>query len=97
MVKKKSIKKEPNWEHIGQTIGKKIEKEFQDDCCKPLRVNAKIHNHGCRGAFYGLGVIGAAVYFISTAAGFWTGVLGVLKALVWPAFVVYGILKFFGL
>ncbi len=44
---------------------------------------------GCAGAGYGLGVIGAAIYYVSTATGFWMGVLGVLKALVWPAFAVY--------
>jgi hypothetical protein len=43
---------------------------------------------------YGLGFIGALVYYISTANGFWIGVLGVLKALVWPAFLVYNLLKF---
>ena len=40
-------------------------------------------------AVYGLGFIGAAIYFISTATGFWMGVLGVLKAIVWPAYLVY--------
>lgn len=48
--------------------------------------------HGCVGGFYGLGFIGAAVYYISTATGFWAGVLGVLKAIVWPAFVVFHLL-----
>lgn len=38
---------------------------------------------------YGLGFIGAAVYYISVATGFWAGVLGVLKAIVWPAFLVF--------
>ena len=41
------------------------------------------------GAVYGLGMIGAAVYFISHAVSFGMGVLGFLKALVWPAFMVY--------
>jgi hypothetical protein len=41
------------------------------------------------GAVYGLGLIGAAIYFISTATGFWMGVLGFLKAIVWPVFLVY--------
>lgn len=41
------------------------------------------------GAVYGLGLIGAAVYFIGQASGFWAGVLGLLKAIVWPAFLVY--------
>jgi len=45
------------------------------------------------GAVYGLGFIGAVVYFISHATGFWMGVLGFLKALVWPAFLVYELLK----
>ena len=46
------------------------------------------------GAVYGLGFIGAAIYFISTATGFWMGVLGFLKAIVWPAFLVYETFKF---
>ena len=44
-------------------------------------------------AVYGLGVIGAAVWYISTAATFWLGVVGFLKALVWPAFLVYEAFK----
>lgn len=47
-------------------------------------------------AAYGLGVIGAATYYILQATGFWMGTLGVLKALVWPAFLVYEVLKFVG-
>lgn len=44
-------------------------------------------------AVYGLGLIGAAVYYISVATSFWMGVLGFLKAIVWPAFLVYEALK----
>jgi hypothetical protein len=44
-------------------------------------------------AVYGLGLIGALVYYIQAADGFWAGVLGVLKALVWPAFLIYDLLK----
>ena len=53
-------------------------------------------NHGCgsNGAVYGLGFIGAAIYYVSHAATFWMGVLGILKALVWPAFLVYEIMKY---
>ena len=52
---------------------------------------------GCTGgAVYGLGFIGAAVYYISHATGFWMGVLGFLKAIVWPVFLVYEVLKFLG-
>jgi hypothetical protein len=44
-------------------------------------------------AVYGLGFIGAAIYFISTAASFWAGVLGFLKAIVWPVFLVFDLFK----
>lgn len=55
------------------------------------------HHHKAAGSVYGLGFIGAAIYYISTATGFWMGVFGVLKAIVWPAFVVYNALKAFGI
>ncbi len=45
---------------------------------------------------YGLGFIGAIIYFISHATSFWMGVLGVLKAIVWPAILVYEVFKFVG-
>jgi len=45
-------------------------------------------------AVYGLGLVGAAIYYISHAATFWVGVFGFLKALVWPAVLVYKLLKF---
>lgn len=44
-------------------------------------------------AIYVLGIIGAAVYYIKTATSFGAGVVGILKALVWPAVVVYKVLK----
>ena len=54
-------------------------------------------HHGGNGAIYGLGFIGAAIYYISTASGFWMGVLGILKAIVWPAILVYEALKHLGI
>lgn len=47
----------------------------------------------CSGA-YGLAVVGAAVYFIQHATSFWMGVLGVGKAIVWPAVLMYQVLEF---
>ena len=52
-----------------------------------------VSNSAPASAVYGLGFIGAVIYFISTASGFWMGVLGFLKALVWPAFLVYDAFK----
>jgi len=55
----------------------------------------EIQGNAPAGAVYGLGFVGAAVYFISHATGFWIGVLGILKAILWPAFLVYDAFKFF--
>ncbi|HNV34727.1 MAG TPA: hypothetical protein PKK63_04250 [Bacillota bacterium] len=53
-----------------------------------------VRSNGAVNAVYGLGFIGAAIYFISQAAGFWAGVLGFLKAVVWPVFLVYELFKY---
>jgi hypothetical protein len=57
-------------------------------------MSEKSKSPAASGAGYGLGLIGAAIYYIGTAAGFWAGVLGFLKALVWPVFLVYEVLKY---
>lgn len=46
-------------------------------------------------ALYGLGLIGALIYYISHATGFWVGVLGFFKALIWPVFFVFEALQHF--
>ncbi|BCY09449.1 hypothetical protein [Actinoplanes sp. L3-i22] len=48
------------------------------------------------GAVYGLGLIGALIYYIGAADGFWVGVLGVLKSIIWPVFVVHDLLRLLG-
>jgi len=73
-------------------IKKKV-KTPSNVCCGITRTN-RCHQTTC--SVYGLGFIGAAVYYISTAGGFWLGVLGFLKALVWPAFLIFELLKFLG-
>lgn len=49
---------------------------------------------GASNGIYGLGFIGALFYYIQHAASFGGGVIGFLKALVWPAFLVYDLLKY---
>jgi hypothetical protein len=44
-------------------------------------------------AVYCLGIIGAMVYYLQRADGFWMGILGIIKAFLWPAFLVYELLK----
>ncbi len=55
------------------------------------------HVHKSGGAFYGLGFLGSLVYYLSTATSLWMGFAGFLKSLVWPAYLVYGALKFLGM
>jgi hypothetical protein len=44
-----------------------------------------------------LAYIGAAIYFISASDGsFWSVILGLLQAIVWPAYVVYHVLLMMG-
>ena len=70
----------------------KIDADLGDlsSCCSGKKSSC----HTSTGCAYFLGFIGAAVYYISTANSFWMGVLGFLKALVWPAFLVFELLKF---
>jgi hypothetical protein len=79
-----------------------MEQETSEQCTKNWRGfkgNMKEHVscHGCGSAMYGLGFIGALVYYLTTATTLLAGVIGFLKALVWPAFLVYGLLKFLGI
>ncbi|NCN25532.1 hypothetical protein COT94_02550 [Candidatus Falkowbacteria bacterium CG10_big_fil_rev_8_21_14_0_10_37_14] len=50
---------------------------------------------GTSGGIYGLAFLGALVYYIQQAETFWMGFLGVLKAIIWPAMLVYKFLEFF--
>ncbi len=86
-----NMAKAKNWTKKNININIKKDK----DCCKDNNCWHPHHKSG--GAVYGLGFIGAAIYYISTATSFWMGVLGILKAIVWPAFLVYEALKFLGM
>lgn len=46
---------------------------------------------------YGIGLIGALVYYLQHATGFVDGLVGVVKAFLWPAFLVFQLLDFFKL
>ena len=61
---------------------------------KPQENARKVIYRNAGDAVYGLGFVGALFYYIPHAATFMLGVLGVLKALVWPAIVVFKLLEF---
>ena len=50
-------------------------------------VTMKCNNAG--GAVYGFGVVGALVYYLQHATTFMVGLLGIVKAIVWPAMLAY--------
>lgn len=84
----------------------KVEATWDDEFEKKIEAKAEKWGSTCGmckgsnaggGAVYGLGLVGALIYFVGTAPDFWMGVLGILKALLWPGFVVYELLKFFAL
>ncbi len=50
-------------------------------------------NNAGSGAIYGIGVLGALVYFIQHATSFVDGVVGVFKAFFWPGVVLYKVLE----
>jgi hypothetical protein len=49
------------------------------------------------GALYGLGFVGALIYYLQTAHGVGEVILGILKAILWPAFLTHRLLGFLGM
>lgn len=49
---------------------------------------------GSNGAVYGLGFVGALIYYLLNSSGVVAILLGILKAIVWPAVLVYELMKF---
>ena len=48
------------------------------------------------GGIYVFAFIGSAIYFIQQAGSFWEGLLGILKAMVWPAILIYRVFQVLG-
>ena len=49
--------------------------------------------HSDSGGAYFLAMIGAIVFYVQRVDGFWPIVAAILKGILWPAFVVYGLLR----
>ena len=57
----------------------------------------KITNeHGPSGFIFFVAYIGAVVYFFQQQPDFWGFILALLKAIVWPAFVLFNVLEVLG-
>lgn len=71
------------------------EMEGKDGKCKKNRAGTTCAGVGGWVCFFGW--LGALVYYMQTADGFWEVILGILKSFVWPAFFVHGLMQFIGL
>lgn len=68
--------------------------ENTSSCDQHKEGGKRMKNNGVSNGVYGLGFIGALVFYIQHASTFGEGVIGLLKALVWPAFMVYRLMEF---
>ena len=75
----------------------------EGQCCeekKSIKNFCRSHHHhhdGDNGAIYGLGVVGALFYFLQGASGLTAVLIGIGKAIFWPAFVLYKVLQILGI
>ncbi|MFW6285968.1 MAG: hypothetical protein ACOC16_02245 [Nanoarchaeota archaeon] len=77
-----------------QNIKEKNKKEnWKENVC----TRGKDNNCTNPPIIYGLGFIGALIYYITTSSGFVNILIGFLKALVWPAFLIFELFKYLGL
>jgi hypothetical protein len=73
----------------------KDEKKIEQGGKTKKEMCRNFNKNGGPGAFYGLGFVGALFYFIQHAHSFTDGLIGILKAIIWPALVSYKLLEFF--
>ena len=85
-----SKKHEPELEIKAKLSGAEDWKEWTK--CK---ANSSSTTNSTAGALYFVGFVGAFVYWMQAAVGFGAVVTGFLKALVWPAYIVYKLLESF--
>ena len=83
----------------------KKEKIEETECCQGKFMN-KGHHHDCHcygqtqvgsGAIYGMGVIGALFYFLQNATSFGLVMVGIGKAIFWPAILMFELLSYLGM
>ena len=70
-----------------------LESKSQLYYSEPYRKGVMMKCNNAGGAVYGFGFVGALVYYLQHATTFMVGLLGFLKALVWPALLVYKVLE----
>lgn len=87
-VKKDSISEGQIKEWIERSVEKLEKLDCSDKKCKPSASSA-----GSGGVWF-LGFVGAIIYFWQYVNSFGTGVVAVIKACVWPAYLVFYLFRF---
>ncbi|HEV2412648.1 MAG TPA: hypothetical protein VGS28_02465 [Candidatus Saccharimonadales bacterium] len=68
--------------------------QVRSEQTRSIKANRTVINKSSHGLWF-LGFIGALIYYLHVHSGtFWLVILAFLKALVWPAFLVYHLLLF---
>lgn len=78
----------------------KKEKIEETECCQGKFMNRGHHDCKCGGqssAIYGMGVIGALFYFLQNATSFGLVMVGIGKAIFWPAILMFELLSYLGM
>lgn len=71
---------------------------MKDKTSRKRIYNNNVVKTGGGGGIWFLGFVGALVYYLHVHSGtFWLVVVAIFKAVFWPAFLVYHLLKFLGM
>ena len=60
---------------------------------KPKRGRGRIVNNCMGGGIYFFAFLGVLVYYLQHAHSFMEGILGILKAIVWPGMITFKVLE----
>jgi hypothetical protein len=64
---------------------------------KNVKIINKYGHGGIGGGVYGLGLIGALVYYFQNSVVFMDYLVGFFKAVFWPAFLIYKVFNLLGM
>jgi len=73
-----------------------MKKEYESSqCCEDKVFSRGRHDHcSSSNAIYGLGVVGALFYFLQGASSFVAVIMGIGKAIFWPAILMFKLLTY---
>jgi len=72
----------------------KTEEKNTKNCCEKYTMFKKHPHYNNSNPIYGLGVIGALFYFLQNASTFSSFMIGIGKAIFWPAILMFKLLSY---